>query len=222
MEPNTELFSLQQLRIRPYGERGFLLDGFGACERSWIESVLTADTPEVLEDCVWGADHCLLLFVRPIELRLVKNWLEHLQAVPESMAALGRRVEIPVIYDGADLHAVAEATGLTVDEVIALHSAPEYRVRMMGFSPGFPYLDGLDPRLHLERRASPRNRIEPGAVAIGGSHAGIYSVASPGGWHLLGRTDLPLFRPERAKHTNCDARDIFTLAAGDRVQFIPV
>jgi len=222
MVEHVEQFSFKQLRIRPYGERGFLLDGFGACERGWMESVLTTEPPEVLEDCVWGADNCLLLFVRPIELRLVRDWLNRLQTVPESMAAVARRLEVPVIYDGPDLHAVAKATGLSVDEVVTLHSAPEYCVRMMGFSPGFPYLDGLDARLHLERKASPRNRIEPGAVAIGGSHAGIYSVASPGGWHLLGRTDLPLFRPEFAQGDECAARDIFTFAAGDRVQFIPV
>jgi KipI family sensor histidine kinase inhibitor len=93
---------------------------------------------------------------------------------------------------------------------------------MMGFAPGFPYLDGLNERLHLERKASPHDRIQPGSVAIGGSHAGIYSVASPGGWHLLGRTDLMLFQPEKARGTVSDAREVFTLAAGDRVKFVVI
>jgi len=92
----------------------------------------------------------------------------------------------------------------------------------MGFAPGFPYLDGLDERLHLKRKASPRDRIEPGSVAIGGSHAGIYSVASPGGWHLLGRTDFPLFQPEKARGTLSDAREVFALAAGDTVKFLVI
>ena len=214
-------FPFKQVRVQPYGERGFLLDGFGDAERGWIEQTLRCDLPEALEDCVWGADNCLLLFMRPVEEAILRVWLNRLQGTPSSVAAVARRIEVPVIYDGADLQAVAEATGLSEAEVVAIHSAPEYRVRMMGFTPGFPYLDGLDPRLHLERKASPRDRIEPGAVAIGGSHAGIYSVASPGGWHLLGRTELPLFRPEMAQNPDCEARDIFTLAAGDTVKFIP-
>jgi KipI family sensor histidine kinase inhibitor len=222
MGASKEPFAFKQLRIRPYGARGFLLDGFGDCERSWLQQAWTAHPPEVLEDCVWGANNCLLLFVRPVEFRLVRDWLYALPVPLQRMAAAARRVEVPVMYDGPDLGFVSEATGLGVDEVIALHAAPEYRVRMMGFAPGFPYLDGLDARLHLERRASPRDRIAPGAVAIGGSHAGIYSVASPGGWHLLGRTDVALFRPECARGAECVSRDIFTFAAGDRVQFIPV
>ncbi|MFT5825581.1 MAG: KipI family sensor histidine kinase inhibitor [Yoonia sp.] len=223
MIQHLDEFPFKQLRVRPYGERGVLLDGFGAAERGWIEQTLRCDLPEPLEDCVWGADNCLLLFVRPVEEAILRTWLNRLQgaSASASMAAVARRVEMPVIYDGPDLFAVAQATGLSEAEVIAIHSAPEYRVRMMGFTPGFPYLDGLDPRLHLERKASPRDRIESGAVAIGGSHAGIYSVASPGGWHLLGRTELPLFRPELAKGSDCEARDIFTLAAGDTVRFIP-
>jgi len=221
MVQQIEEFPLKQVRIRPYGERGLLLDGFGSAERGLIEQTLRCDPPEALEDCVWGADNYLLLFVRPVEEAILRTWLNRLQGASGSMTAIAQRIEVPVIYDGPDLKAVAEATGLSEAEVIAIHSAPEYRVRMMGFTPGFPYLDGLDPRLHLERKASPRDRIEPGAVAIGGSHAGIYSVASPGGWHLLGRTELPLFRPELAKGSDCEARDIFTLSAGDTVKFIP-
>ncbi|CAA6696418.1 MULTISPECIES: allophanate hydrolase subunit 1 [unclassified Lentimonas] len=221
MVTQIEESPFKQTRIRPYGERGFLLDGFGGGERGCIEQALRCDPPEALEDCVWGADNCLVVFVRPVEAPILRVWLEGLQGAPASMAEAARRIEVPVIYDGADLKAVAQQVGLTESEVVAIHSAPEYRVRMMGFTPGFPYLDGLDKRLHIERKASPRNRIEPGAVAIGGCHAGIYSVASPCGWHLLGRTELPLFRPEKAMVTDCDARDIFTLAAGDTVKFIP-
>jgi KipI family sensor histidine kinase inhibitor len=93
---------------------------------------------------------------------------------------------------------------------------------MMGFSPGFPYLDGLDPKLHLDRRPSPRNHIAPGSVAIGGSHAGIYSVASPGGWHLLGNTKWPLFDLEAAKLANPNPTTVFALSVGDRVHFQPL
>ena len=221
MAQQIDEFPFKQVRLRPYGERGFLLDGFGEGQRASIEQNLTSYAPEALEDFVWGADNCLLLFVRPVEKAILRAWLDGLHRAPVSTAVVARRIEVPVIYDGADLKAVAKATGLSQAEVVAIHSAPDYRVRMMGFTPGFPYLDGLDPRLHLERKASPRDRIEPGAVAIGGSHAGIYSVASPGGWHLLGRTELRLFRPELAIGPDCEARHIFTLAAGDTVRFIP-
>lgn len=202
MTQQIEEFPFKQACARPYGERGFLLDGFGDADRGWIEQALRCDPPQALEDCVWGADNCLLLFVRPVEEAILRTWLNRLQGASASMVMVARRIEIPVIYDGPDLQAVAQLTGLSKAEVVAIHSAPEYRVRMMGFTPGFPYLDGLDKRLHIERKASPRNRIEPGAVAIGGCHAGIYSVASPGGWHLLGRTELTLFRPEMAMETD--------------------
>jgi biotin-dependent carboxylase-like uncharacterized protein len=124
-----------------------------------------------------------------------------------------------VIYDGPDLKRVAEETGLGVDEVVRIHTAPTYTVRMSGFTPGFPYLDGLDKQLHLPRRNLPRKRIKPGSVAIGGPHAGIYSVGSPGGWHLLGRTELPLFNPSAAKPETPDPREVFRFSPGDRLRF---
>jgi KipI family sensor histidine kinase inhibitor len=120
-------------------------------------------------------------------------------------------VRVPVVYDGDDLGEVAERTGLTMDEVVAAHTAPTYRVVMLGFTRAFPYLSGLDPRLHLPRRDSPRPRVPPGSVAIAGDQAGIYPSASPGGWHLLGRTDLALFDPHR------DPPNLF--AAGMLVRF---
>jgi len=127
---------------------------------------------------------------------------------------------IPVIYDGADLQRVAEAHDLSVAEVIALHTAPEYRVHLLGFAPGFPYLAGLDPRLHTPRLAVPRPRVPAGSVAIGGEHAGIYPLASPGGWNLLGRASLALFDPGRGGPGHEEA--MFLLRPGDRVKFVAV
>ena len=210
------------MRVRPYGERGYLLDPLTDSERFSIARASALNPPEAFGECVIGAENVLLLFTRPVMSPVVAEWLQQLQGQPLDVSQVSRGVEVPVVYDGPDLADVAEQTGLSVAAVIELHTAPVYRVRMMGFAPGFPYLDGLDPRLHLDRKASPRNRIEPGAVAIGGSHAGIYSVASPGGWHLLGRTDLPLFRPENARGAECDPTAIFSLAAGDTVKFIAI
>ncbi|MGF6231814.1 inhibitor of KinA [Inquilinus ginsengisoli] len=134
-------------------------------------------------------------------------------------AALGepRLVEIPVAYGGGfgpDLAELAQHHGLTEEEVVALHSGAEYRVHMIGFSPGFPFLGGLAERLATPRRASPRLKIPAGTVAIGGPQTGIYPVESPGGWNLIGRTPLALFLP--AENPPC------LLAAGDRIRFRPI
>lgn len=211
--------SFQTARIRPYGERGYLVDQLSDADRFLVEQALAAAPPDGFGECVVGAENLLVLFKRPVSERVLSEWLAGVYRELLDASNTSRRIEVPVRYDGPDLAIVAAATGLSEAEVIAIHSAPEYRVRMMGFAPGFPYLDGLDARLHLERKASPRDRIEPGAVAIGGSHAGIYSVASPGGWHLLGRTDLSLFQPERARGRVSDVREVFALAAGDVVKF---
>ena len=222
MAQKTTNSSFQGARIRPYGERGYLLDQLSESKRFTIEQALSMTPPDGFDEYVIGADNLLVLFQRPVSECVLYEWLSGLQSEILDSSKYSRRIEVPVRYEGPDLAMVAVATGLSEAEVVAIHSAPEYRVRMMGFAPGFPYLDGLDERLHLKRKASPRDRIEPGSVAIGGSHAGIYSVASPGGWHLLGRTDFPLFQPEKARGTLSDAREVFALAAGDTVKFLVI
>ena len=111
--------------------------------------------------------------------------------------ATGELVEIPVVYDGEDLDAVAAHTGLSRAEVVAAHAGADYVVAFCGFAPGFGYLSGLDERLHVPRRASPRTRVPAGAVAIADRFAAVYPRPSPGGWQLLGRTDLTLWDAER-------------------------
>ena len=122
--------------------------------------------------------------------------------------------EIPVSYDGPDLAEVARLAGLTVADVIARHSAAEYTVGWLGFSPGFGYLTGLDPALHLPRLAAPRIRVPAGSVAIAGPFAAVYPSASPGGWRLLGRSPARLWDPAREPPA--------LLAPGMRVRFRPV
>ncbi len=129
--------------------------------------------------------------------------------------------EIPVCYDGEDLESLAEKHLLTPKEVVQIHSEPVYKVYLLGFSPGFPYLGELDSRLHTPRRASPRTRVPAGAVAIGGEHTGIYSVASPGGWQIIGHTKVAIFAHELLA-TDADPKNLFFLEPGDRVKFVPV
>ncbi|MFI0355610.1 allophanate hydrolase subunit 1 [Actinomadura sp. 9N407] len=113
--------------------------------------------------------------------------------LPERAAGLTPPVEIPTVYDGADLDAVADLTGLSRDEVIARHTASTFTVAYLGFSPGFGYLTGLDPVLHVPRMDSPRTAVPTGSVAIAGPYGAVYPSQSPGGWRLLGRSDLTLW-----------------------------
>lgn len=126
----------------------------------------------------------------------------------------GKQVDIPVRYNGADLAHVAAHAGLSTAEVIALHTAPEYTVFCLGFLPGFAYLGGLDERIACPRRAEPRLKVPAGAVGIAGNQTGIYPLASPGGWQLIGRTSATLFDPAAATPA--------LLAPGDTVRFVEV
>jgi KipI family sensor histidine kinase inhibitor len=129
-------------------------------------------------------------------------------------APSGPLVEIPVVYDGPDLAEVADATGLAVGDVIARHSSSTYAAAFLGFTPGWAYLVGLDPELHLPRRSTPRTVVPAGSVAIASEFTGVYPTNSPGGWHLLGHTDAQMFDPSRPKAA--------LVMAGDRVRFVPV
>lgn len=121
-------------------------------------------------------------------------------------------LEIPVRYDGPDLGEVAERTGLTVDEVIARHSARSYRAYACGFQPGFAYLGDLDEALVLPRRSSPRLRVPAGSVAIAGRQTAVYPLQTPGGWHIVGHTSLRMFDATRDPPA--------LIRPGDVVQFV--
>jgi KipI family sensor histidine kinase inhibitor len=124
--------------------------------------------------------------------------------------APARTVEIAAVYDGPDLAEVARATGLAVEEVAHLHRAATYEVETMGFAPGFAYLTGLDSRLHVPRRATPRTRVPAGSLAMAGGYTGVYPFDSPGGWHLIGRVvGVRMFDESGA-----------LLRLGDRVRFV--
>jgi len=108
-----------------------------------------------------------------------------------------REVVIPVTYDGGDLDEVAELTGIPVDEVVRRHQAADHVVAFTGFAPGFAYIAGGDPTLHVPRRATPRTRVPTGSVALAGEFTGIYPREGPGGWQLIGRTDADLWDLQR-------------------------
>jgi len=133
-----------------------------------------------------------------------------------------RVVEVPVCYApefGPDLELVAKSHGVTGADAIRAHTAPEYQVYFLGFSPGFPYLHGLAPQLATPRRTSPRARVAAGSVAIGGAVTGIYPVASPGGWNLIGRTPLRLFAADRSPQMQLEIGDCVRFHAITRHEF---
>jgi KipI family sensor histidine kinase inhibitor len=145
---------------------------------------------------------------------LVRAALARSQASPPPEPRL---VEIPTAYGGEfgpDIAFVAAHNGLTVEEVVALHSGAVYTVYMLGFTPGFPYLGGLPARLATPRLATPRQVVPAGSVGIAGPQTGIYPLATPGGWRLIGRTSAVMFDPRHEPPA--------LLQPGDRVRFVPV
>jgi inhibitor of KinA len=157
----------------------------------------------------------------PDPAQIAPRLLERFEAATDIPPIPATIKEIPVTYNGEDLPRLAEAKQMSVAEIRELHAAPVYRVEMIGFAPGFPYLGGLHPRLHMPRLAVPRPRIRPGSVAIGGEHTGIYTVESPGGWNIIGHTPVKVFDVARGTPGGPDT-DMFLLKVGDRVKFVPV
>jgi inhibitor of KinA len=151
--------------------------------------------------------------VRPFDA--VSTWLRGLEA-SLSGASSADIVEhiVPVCYGGEygpDLLSLAQAKNLSAEEVVSLHASAAYDVRAIGFSPGFPYLSGLPESLHMARKSAPRVSVPAGSVGIGGTQTGIYTLQTPGGWQIIGRTPLRLFRPESEKPS--------LMKVGDKVRF---
>ncbi len=184
-----------------------------------LESSVVSGIIELVPSYCAIAIHYDPLRVTPTEIR---RWIRGVRTRGSHSAgnasANARLIEIPTCYGGEhgpDLEAVARHARVTPEAVIDLHQKTDYLVYMLGFTPGFPYLGGLDPRIAAPRRAEPRTHIPAGAVGIAGRQTGIYPVASPGGWQLIGRTPVCLFDPNRPGRP-------FLLAPGDRVRFVPI
>jgi KipI family sensor histidine kinase inhibitor len=141
----------------------------------------------------------------------VRGWSPADEGVQPSVE---RPVEVPTVYDGPDLDAVARAWDTTTRDVVAIHTGHEMRVAFCGFAPGFPYCTGLPAGLRVPRLDTPRTRVAPGSVALADEYTGVYPAASPGGWRLIGRTELVLWDPGRTPPA--------TLAPGTLVRFVEV
>lgn len=218
-------FLYERARFRLSGDRALLAeygDGIDLAINDKVRAVtalLKRDPPAGVEAVV-PAYRSLSLMYDPL-VTDPSRLIEHLHALEAGYSPARAEaplvVPIPVCYGGEfgpDLGVVAAHTGLSEKEVVALHTAVDYPIYMIGFTPGFCYLGGLDSRLRTPRRTTPRTTLAAGSVGIAESQTGMYPVESPGGWQIVGRTPLRLFAPERERP--------FRYAAGDRIRFVAV
>ncbi|GAS93680.1 allophanate hydrolase subunit 1 [Mycolicibacterium canariasense] len=180
--------------VREYGDQALLLEFDSTAEvLAWTAAIRDADLLGVV-DIVPASRTILLKLAGPRYLAPTRQRLGKLRTGHNDPAAsAGPDVVIDVVYDGADLDAVAELTGLNPAEVVAAHTGSLWQVGFSGFAPGFAYLVGGDPRLQVPRRAEPRTRVPAGAVALAGEFSGVYPRETPGGWQLIGHTDAVMW-----------------------------
>lgn len=192
-------------RVVAYGVDAVLVDLPGTDAVRALDAALRADPPAGVVDVVPAARTVLVRFGTGRDAAHALEPVAAAAADAASGIAPSRATEaaapggadapvvLPVRYDGADLAEIAALTGLSADEVVRRHTAPTYDVAFGGFMPGFAYLTGLDPALHIPRRSSPRAQVPAGSVAVAGEFAAVYPRGTPGGWRLLGTCDVPLF-----------------------------
>jgi len=217
--------SIEYPRILPTGDRALTVE-FGNEIDEHINARLMGFIKVLEAEKIKGIDEfipsfrAVLIHYNPCVLSFAQM-TEYIQAAlkkPFHEASHKRRiVEIPVCYEGEyapDIQHVAEHAGISTDEVIKIHTSKPYLIYMLGFQPGFPYLGGLDERIHTPRLESPRVKLEAGSVGIGGSQTGLYPMESPGGWQIIGRTPVRCYNPEKAHP--------IPYRAGDYIKFVAV
>ena len=190
------------MNLLAYGDRSLMIEVDTTDEAiTWTAALGTAELPGVV-DIIPGARTVLLVTDSPTHLPAIRSAVGSLLPAPSGTAASAARadelvVEVPVTYDGADLEEIGLLTGLSPSEVIAAHTGTPWKVAFGGFAPGFAYLIGGDARLEVPRRDEPRTKVPAGAVGLAGEFSGIYPRTSPGGWQLLGHTDLSMWDATR-------------------------
>jgi inhibitor of KinA len=217
-----------KIRMLPAGEQGLVVE-FGnviaprvnARVRRLAGKIRQSKPEGVIE--VVPTYRSVLVYFDPLRLarsdlsRMIERLLAVEKEVDEGGKEKVRVIRVPVCYGGEfgpDLEHVARHNGLSVDEVVAIHSSRPYLVYMLGFTPGFAYLGGMSPKIATPRLEEPRTKIPQGSVGIADKQTGLYPIESPGGWRLIGRTPLKPFSPGSANP--------FLFAAGDYLQFVPI
>ncbi|MBK1788877.1 5-oxoprolinase subunit B family protein [Prauserella cavernicola] len=184
------------MRVLPCADSGLLVELDDLTEVRALHAALEADRPEGVTDFVPAARTLLLRLGPGADVTAIEHAVRTVR--PGEVADTDSELlRVPVVYDGVDLAEVAELTGLTEREVIAEHTGTEWTVAFGGFAPGFGYLMGGSPKLEVPRRVESRTRVPLGAVGLAGSFSGIYPRESPGGWQLIGRTELRMWQVDR-------------------------
>ena len=199
--------------IRPFGESALLVET-GTAERAQALAIAVRESMADATAAIPGLESLLVELDPAADVADASRVLERLAAKVEPRSLRGHEITIPVAYggeDGPDLPEVARLCGMSEEEVIERHLASELRVLFLGFAPGFAYLGELPDEVRVPRLPNPRTRTPAGSVAIAGSMSGIYPADLPGGWPVIGRTDLALFDPRRDPPA--------LLTPGDRVRF---
>ena len=216
---------MEEIKIHTAGDSSVLIE-FGQEISPEINAKITAFVHLMKAQHVEGVKDMIPAFTsllinydpRVVNYGALKERLEKLLKLEVSQETAPSRIfDIPVCYGGAygpDLADVAAFHGVSEEQVIQMHSGRDYLIYMLGFLPGFAYLGGLDKMLATPRLDSPRVRIEPGSVGIGGEQTGIYPMASPGGWRLIGQTPLSLYDEEKENSVPYEA--------GDYIRFVPI
>jgi KipI family sensor histidine kinase inhibitor len=200
------------MRILRYGRAALLVELSGTDEVMGLYRALSRSTPPGVVDLVPAARTLLVTFdPQHASVEALTQVVERVDPAAGVDAPAGT-VELRVSYDGPDLDAVADGTGLSRAEVVRRHTGAEYVVAFCGFAPGFAYLTGGDPALRVPRRASPRTSVPAGAVGLAGEYTGVYPRPSPGGWQLIGHTGAPLWDTDREPPA--------LLTPGTRVRFV--
>jgi KipI family sensor histidine kinase inhibitor len=200
---------MSEVVLRPAGDRAVLIEVADPAAAATVARRLRAECA-ALVDVVPG--HCTVLAIwgdnEPADLAAIaaNALMDDPPEIPSPTIA------IPVTYDGPDLVTVSELAGLSVDDVVAVHTDALYTVGFIGFAPGFAYLIGGDERLHVPRRSEPRTHVPAGSVGVAGPYSGVYPREGPGGWQLIGRTSFELFDPARKPPS--------ALTPGDSVRFV--
>lgn len=214
-----------EIKYMPAGDCAMVAE-FGSVIDTQVNDQVHALAEKIREKNIKGVEELvptfrsLMIYYNPCDTsyEVLKKELDFCK---DGLTSAGKRkkriLKIPCCYGarfGLDLRDMEEYTGLDRDEIIAIHSSVDYKIYMMGFLPGFVYLGGLDKRLEIPRLETPRLKICPGAVGIGGSQTGVYPLASPGGWRLMGGTPVDFYDPNREEPILCKA--------GDYIRFVPI
>lgn len=208
------------MTIQPFGDRALLLNWeqridpeLNATVHAWQQAIRKTRIEGVAYTI---PAYCSLTVVfNPLQIAsaTLAEKLRNMEVHTDHADQTGRTFNIPVQYNGSDLSEVAQRTGLSESQIIELHSNRPYRVYLIGFLPGFPYLGPLPEALHCPRRSTPRQSVPAGAVGLAGAQTGIYPFEAPGGWQIIGQTQRQVF--------DARAEDPFLLRPGDTVIFKP-